>query len=78
MPASRENGMHVLRHTFASDLLHHGCGIEEVSDYLGHSSAAVTLGIYAHVLPAAHDRMRDTIDALAAEDHVPQMSQAGA
>ena len=26
MPASRENGMHVLRHTFASDLLHHGCG----------------------------------------------------
>jgi integrase len=77
IPAGRASGCHVLRHTFASELLHHGCGIKEVSDYLGHSSAAITLGIYAHAMPAAHDRMRDTIDALAAQDHVPGMSQAG-
>jgi integrase len=69
--------MHVLRHTFASALLHHGVGIKAVSDYLGHSSAAMILGIYAHVMPAAHDQMRQVIDALA-QDHGPATAQAGA
>ena len=78
IPATRANGCHALRHYFASTLLHHGCDIKSVSDYLGHSSAAITLGIYAHVMPAAHDRMRDTIDALAAQDHGPATAQAGA
>jgi integrase len=77
IPASRANGMHVLRHTFASNLLHHGVGIKAVSDYLGHSSAAITLGIYAHTMPAAHDQMRQVIDSLA-QDHGPETAQAGA
>jgi integrase len=32
IPAGRANGMHVLRQTFASALLHHGVGIKAVSD----------------------------------------------
>jgi integrase len=39
---------HDLRHTFASHLLLAGRPITEVSYFLGHASAAVTLGIYAH------------------------------
>jgi integrase len=66
IPATRANGVHVLRHTFASNLLHHGVGIKAVSDYLGHSSAAITLGIYAHTMPA-HDQMRAVIDQVAAD-----------
>ena len=39
---------HGLRHTFASHLLLAGRPITEVAYLLGHSSAAITLGIYAH------------------------------
>jgi integrase len=77
IPASRANGCHALRHYFASTLLHHGVGIKAVSDYLGHSSAAITLGIYAHTMPAAHDQMRQVIDA-STQDHGPGTAQASA
>jgi integrase len=77
IPASRANGCHALRHYFASTLLHHGVGIKAVSDYLGHSSAAITLGIYAHTMPAAHDQMRQVIDA-STQDHGSVTAQAGA
>lgn len=76
IPASRANGCHALRHYFASTLLHHGVGIKAVSDYLGHSSAAITLGIYAHTMPAAHDQMRQVIDA-STQDHGPVTAQVG-
>jgi integrase len=39
---------HGLRHTFASHLLLAGRPITEVAYLLGHSSAAITLGVYAH------------------------------
>lgn len=77
IPAGRANGCHALRHYFASTLLHHGVGIKAVSDYLGHSSPTITLDIYAHVMPAAHDQMRAVIDA-SAQDHGPATAQAGA
>jgi integrase len=77
IPATRANGCHGLRHYFASSLLHHGCDIKSVSEYLGHSSASITLDIYAHVMPSAHDRMREVIDALATQDHGPATSQGG-
>jgi integrase len=76
IPAGRANGCHALRHYFASTLLHHGVGIKAVSDYLGHSSPTITLDIYAHVMPAAHDQMRAVIDA-SAQDHGPATAQAG-
>jgi len=77
-PASRENGTHALRHYFASTLLYHGCDIKSVSEYLGHHSAAFTLQIYSHVMPSAHDRMREAIDASRDQDHGPATSQGSA
>jgi integrase len=76
IPAGRASGCHTLRHYFASTLLHHGVGIKAVSDYLGHSSRTITLDIYAHVMPAAHDQMSAVIDA-SAQDHGPATAQAG-
>ena len=42
---------HSTRHTFASLALDSGMSIRFVADQLGHSSAAFTLEIYAHLLP---------------------------
>jgi integrase len=77
-PARRENGTHALRHYFASALLSYGCDIKSVSEYLGHHSAAFTLATYTHLMPAAHDRMGEAIDAIGGQDHGPRESQGGA
>jgi integrase len=44
--------LHDLRHTHATLLLHAGVPIKVVSERLGHSRVAMTLDVYAHVLPA--------------------------
>ncbi len=69
---SRANGMHALRHYFATTLLTEGESIEAVSRWLGHSDATVTLRIYLHFMPSrSNARMDQIIDAAmepAAED----------
>lgn len=55
---------HDLRHSFASLLLAHRVPIKTVSEALGHSSAAVTLGIYAHALPDAQEIAAATMQKL--------------
>lgn len=42
--------IHSMRHTHATLLLKKGVNIKVVSERLGHSSATVTMNIYAHVL----------------------------
>ncbi|MFI9249630.1 tyrosine-type recombinase/integrase [Streptomyces sp. NPDC053069] len=49
--AAREHGMHALRHFYASALLDGGENIKAVSECLGHSNAALTPRIYAHLMP---------------------------
>ena len=66
-PAARSNGCHVLRHTFASVLLHDGVDVRALSEYLGHHDPKFTLRTYTHLMPAAHDRMRDAIDQAASD-----------
>lgn len=60
---TRANGMHALRHYYASVLLHAGESIRALADYLGHSDPGFTLRVYTHLMPASEDRTRDAIDA---------------
>jgi integrase len=62
VPTTRENGMHVLRHTYASVLLDAGESIKALSLYLGHADPGFTLRVYTHLLPASEDRTRRAID----------------
>lgn len=58
----RENGMHALRHYFASVLLTEGESIKAVSLWLGHANPTITLRVYAHFMPQSDARMRKVID----------------
>jgi integrase len=62
VPPTRDNGMHALRHHFASVLLEDGVSIKAVSEYLGHADPGFTLRTYTHLMPASDDRMRKAVD----------------
>ncbi|MFJ9345485.1 tyrosine-type recombinase/integrase [Streptomyces sp. NPDC101237] len=57
-----EDGMHALRHAYASVLLDAGESIKALSDYLGHSDPGFTLRTYTHLLPSSETRTRKAID----------------
>jgi integrase len=59
---SRDNGVHVLRHTYASVLLDAGESIKALAAYLGHADPGFTLRTYTHLLPTSEDRTRRAID----------------
>lgn len=59
-----ENGMHELRHFFASVLLDQGESIKAVSEWLGHADASFTLQTYTHLMPSSDERTRKVIDGL--------------
>ncbi len=54
--------LHDLRHTHATILLGAGVPVKVVSERLGHASATITLGVYAHVMPGMQ---REAADRLA-------------
>lgn len=58
-----ENGMHGLRHTFASYQLAAGVDLLKVSKWLGHASAAFTAEVYGHFIPDAEGRGTAAADA---------------
>lgn len=60
---SRDNGMHALRHWYASVLLDAGESIRAVSEYLGHSDPGFTLRTYTHLMPSSTERTRAAVDA---------------
>lgn len=53
---------HDLRHTCATLLLIRGVHVKLVQELLGHSTIAVTLDTYSHVLPGMDDGLADTMD----------------
>lgn len=59
---NRREGMHALRHYYASVMLAAGVSIKELSEYLGHSDAGFTLRVYVHMLPSSHERARKAFD----------------
>ena len=52
---------HQLRHGTATMMLGAGEAVTTVSEYLGHSSPAVTMAIYAHVVPGATRRAAERL-----------------
>ena len=57
-------GFHGLRHSHASLLLGNGASVKTVSSRLGHASAAMTLSVYAHLLPGADEDAARRIDEM--------------
>ena len=67
-PATGKAGLegvrfHDLRHTCAALLIANGRHMEEVKDYLGHSSIRVTSDRYAHLFPKARAALAESLDA---------------
>ncbi|MEV5773084.1 site-specific integrase [Streptomyces antimycoticus] len=58
----RENGMHALRHFYASVLLDAGESIKALSEYLGHHDPGYTLRTYTHLMPSSETRTRAAVD----------------
>jgi integrase len=54
---------HDLRHTCAAFLIDEKRHIEEVKDYLGHSSIRVTSDRYGHLFPQRKAELADALDA---------------
>ena len=59
---SRANGMHALRHSFASVQLEHGTSIRALADYLGHADPGFTLRTYTLLMPTSEDRARQAME----------------
>jgi integrase len=59
-----ENGMHELRHFFASTLLDQGESIKAVAEWLGHTDPSFTLATYAHLMPNSTARTKTVIEGL--------------
>jgi len=60
----RANGMHALRHFYASVLIDAGESVKAVAEYLGHADPGFTLRVYAHLFPSSEDRARHAVDRM--------------
>lgn len=56
--------IHDLRHSLATTWLAHGVPVQVVAERLGHASIAITLSLYAHVLPNQQAKAAEEIDAI--------------
>lgn len=63
--------LHTLRHTHASQLITSGMDILTISRRLGHSSPAITLTVYGHLL-TSEDRAADIMQAMFIEAGIGQ------
>ena len=59
---TRENGMHALRHFYASVLLDAGESVRALAEYLGHADPGFTLRVYTHLMPASEERTKRAVD----------------
>ncbi|MGA5201900.1 integrase [Streptomyces variegatus] len=62
VPRGRENGMHALRHFYASVLLDAGESIKALSEYLGHHDPGFTLRTHTHLMPSSEKRTREAVN----------------
>lgn len=64
----QRDGVHALRHFYASVLLDAGESIKALSEWLGHSDPAFTMRVYTHLMPASAERARKAIDRVLGGD----------
>jgi integrase len=69
-PAGFDIRFHDLRHTHASLLLAEGVPVRTVADRLGHSTAQITLDVYAHTLPGGDQAAANLLDRVLASAEV--------
>jgi len=60
----RADGMHALRHFYASVLLAQGVSVKELAAYLGHNDPGFTLRTYTHLVPSSFERARAAVDGV--------------
>jgi integrase len=53
---------HECRHTFASLMIAAGVNVKALSTFAGHSSVAITLDLYGHLMPGAEDEAAELLD----------------
>lgn len=70
----RIDGVHQLRHFYASVQLSHQVSVRELADYLGHADPALTLRTYTHLMPTSHARSRAAIDEVFGTAIPPELS----
>jgi integrase len=59
---ARANGMHALRHFYASVQLEAGTSVRALAEYLGHADPGFTLRVYTHLMPSSESRARQPVD----------------
>jgi integrase len=59
--------LHDLRHWSATTAIGGGHDVRTVANRLGHANAAMTLGVYAHAVPAADEALADAIGVVLSE-----------
>lgn len=55
-------GMHVFRHTFATNCYYKGCEIKKLSKLLGHASVIITYNTYIHLYGDALEELRSVVE----------------
>ena len=55
-------GLHVFRHTFATNCYYKGCEIKKLSKFLGHSSVTITYNTYIHLYGDTLEELRSIVD----------------
>jgi integrase len=53
---------HDLRHAYVSTLISAGCSIVAIQRAVGHSTPAITLNVYGHLMPDDLGRLRNAVD----------------
>lgn len=56
------HGLHVFRHTFATNCYYRGCDIKLLSKMLGHANVSTTYNMYIHLYGDALEEMRGVVE----------------
>ena len=75
--AAPDDGMHALRHTYASAQLEGGTNIKALSVFLGHSDPGFTLRTYTHLMPGSEGRSRSATDGFLLGQGHPEQGTSG-